>query len=413
MDTQNNGVCQSKKYDEIKGSDSNKPLNEKEIDELKEIFKNKCHISFIGTYFRKIYDLFINNVTFEPNTNNTDYINDLYYLGVYYQFIYVNYDLMKKYYLMAIEKGNSWAMHNLGWHYQYTEENYNLMKKYYLQAIDKGNAGAMNNLGHYYLCVEYNCDLMKKYFLMAIEKGNFSAMHSLGWHYQYTEENYDLMKKYYFMAINKGSTIPMSDLGRYYELVEHNYDLMKKYYLMAINEGNTFGLVHLNNYYDNNLPNKEDLQNYFNSLIKGNIGFEYFENFNNINIERNGFIDLFCLNIDNNNLKIDDFKFCLSKIVKYININKFCESCESRESCELKNIKHFVRYINKLLYCIKNKSEYKKCVNETFTMYASQIFMEYLDFHYYEYLKKIFVPGGKGYIKTKKHFELIANTIIK
>jgi hypothetical protein len=60
------------------------------------------------------------------------------------------------------------------------------------------------------------------------------------------------------------------------------------------------------------------------------------------------------------------------------------------------------------MYCIKNKQEYIKIINKIFARCASQIFMEYLDFYYYEYLKKIFAPGGEGYIKTKKHFELIA-----
>jgi hypothetical protein len=277
MDIQINGVSQNKKYEDF---DLNKPLNNDEIDELKH-FSNLHCLNPISTYSRKNYDLFINNVIFEPNVNNKDYVEDLYYLGTYYQFSLKKYDLMKKYYLMAIEKG----------------------------------------------------------------------------------------------------------------------------YLLA--------MCNMESYYECNLPNDEDLQNYFNSLIRGNysikcFSFKYKFSAPNTNkfIEENGTIDLFCIEIDNNNLKIRNFKFCLSKIVNYIISRKSYKLCET---CGLKNIKHFVKYINKLLYCIKNKQEYKKYTNEIFIIYTSQIFMEYLDLYYYEYLKKIFAPGGKGYIKTKKHFELITN----
>jgi TPR repeat protein len=40
---------------------------------------------------------------------------------------------------MAIEKGNSDAMTNLGQYYQ-SENNYDLMKQYYLMAIEKDNS---------------------------------------------------------------------------------------------------------------------------------------------------------------------------------------------------------------------------------------------------------------------------------
>ena len=47
---------------------------------------------------------------------------------------------------MAIDKGNSEAIHSLGDYYHYTEKNYDLMKKYYLMAIDKGNDTSVTNI---------------------------------------------------------------------------------------------------------------------------------------------------------------------------------------------------------------------------------------------------------------------------
>jgi TPR repeat protein len=40
---------------------------------------------------------------------------------------------------MLINKGNSDAMNHLGILYQHREKKYNLMKKYYFMAIRKGN----------------------------------------------------------------------------------------------------------------------------------------------------------------------------------------------------------------------------------------------------------------------------------
>ena len=65
---------------------------------------------------------------------------------------------------MMIDIDNSSAMNYLGLYYKKIEKNYDLMKRYYLMAIDKGNLKAMNNLGFYYQEVEKNYDMMKKYY---------------------------------------------------------------------------------------------------------------------------------------------------------------------------------------------------------------------------------------------------------
>ena len=118
-----------------------------------------------------IYDLFKNSIKIIDIDND---IICLYY-GVYYEHIEKNYDEMKKYYLMAIEKGNIIAMNIFACYYEYIEKNYDEMKKYFLMAIEKGDNAAMYNLGYYYQYIEYNYDEMKKYYLMAIEKGHDGA----------------------------------------------------------------------------------------------------------------------------------------------------------------------------------------------------------------------------------------------
>lgn len=42
---------------------------------------------------------------------------------------------MMKYFLMAIERGNSHAMYNLAYYHQHVTKNYDDMIKYYLMAI--------------------------------------------------------------------------------------------------------------------------------------------------------------------------------------------------------------------------------------------------------------------------------------
>ncbi len=98
-------------------------------------------------------------------------------------------------------------MNNLGFYYQNKERNYELMKKYYLMAIDKEDSYAMFNLGYYYMDEEKNYELMKKYFLMAIDKQESDAMYSLGFYYLYLEKNYELMDKYFLMAIKNNINI--------------------------------------------------------------------------------------------------------------------------------------------------------------------------------------------------------------
>ena len=84
-------------------------------------------------------------------------------------------------------------LYDIGLKY-YTDKKYDLAKKYYLMAIAKGNTDAMNNLGFYYIDIEDNSYLIKKYLFMAIQKGNTSAMNNLGLYYETREMNYKLMK---------------------------------------------------------------------------------------------------------------------------------------------------------------------------------------------------------------------------
>ena len=124
----------------------------------------------------------------------------------------LNYDLTDKNILNII-----------GTYYRYKIKNYDEMKKYYLMAIELNNVYAMDNLGSYYIDIEENYDEMKKYYLMAIELNHVCAMHNLGLFYQYIEQNYDEMKKYYLMGINTNHNLCLACLCNFYDIEIQHY----------------------------------------------------------------------------------------------------------------------------------------------------------------------------------------------
>jgi TPR repeat protein len=194
-----------------------------------------------------VYNLFKNKI-FDDAVTYDDPIIHL-YAGDYHEH-QKEYDLMKKYYLLAIEKNNTDAMNNLGLYYQEQKES-DLMKKYLLMAIESGNSTAMFNLGFYY-DEQKEYELMKKYYIMAIETGDSTAMVNLGLYYKEQKE-YDLMKKYYMMAIEAGDSDAMYNLGYYYFYIENKLGIAIKYLRIAKENGHDkaqYILDEINNKFD-------------------------------------------------------------------------------------------------------------------------------------------------------------------
>ena len=76
--------------------------------------------------------------------NNSQNGNNEFNIGKY-NYIIKNNEEAKKYYLMAIEKGNSKAMYNMGL-LLHNNNQLEEAKKYYLMAIEKDNSKAMYNI---------------------------------------------------------------------------------------------------------------------------------------------------------------------------------------------------------------------------------------------------------------------------
>lgn len=189
----------------------------------------------------KIYNLLYNNILYDSEIGV-----ELHYLGLYY---YEKDNEKYNYYMnMGCDKGFFGSMKSLGLHHQFESKNYDLMKKYYLMA---GDAKCMDNLGYYYQHIEKDYEMMKLYYTMAIENNHINAMYNLGVYYQFTELNYVLMMPLYLKAIEHGHVKCMDNLGYYYQYNVKDYKLMKKYYSMAIKNGCDNANYNLGVYYKN------------------------------------------------------------------------------------------------------------------------------------------------------------------
>lgn len=181
-----------------------------------------------------VYELYENN-KYTLNCNDGLYLN---YAGIYAEYCTGDSDLSEKYYLMAVDKGNTYSMYNLALHY-YRQEKYDLVEKYYLMAIEGGDVNSMYNVAMLYY-EQGMCDLAKKYLLMAINKGDVCSMNSMGLLYKH-HNNFSSAEKYLLMAIEKGYVESMNNLARLY-MEGNKYDLSEKYYLMAIENEDVYSM---------------------------------------------------------------------------------------------------------------------------------------------------------------------------
>jgi tetratricopeptide (TPR) repeat protein len=155
----------------------------------------------------------IKKIIFNKN-NITEYIknNNFYNLGIYYQFINIDYNLMKKYYDLAIENKQNISdiYNNFGFYYIDIEKKYDLGIEYYLKSINLNNVHAMNNVGLYYYNVEKNYFEAKKYFLMAIDKNLPEAYNNMGLYYYEIDNNIEIAILYFIEALCQNPENPES-----------------------------------------------------------------------------------------------------------------------------------------------------------------------------------------------------------
>ena len=196
------------------------------FENIKEIEK-KYGLIFSKNDDEKIVLSIFNSLELKEKNYNLNDSNILVFIAIYYRYVKKDYENEKKYYLMAVEKGNKTGMNNLGYLYDIFEKDYKNAKKYYLMAIENGNKLAMNNLGSLYHNVEKDYENAKKYYLMAIENGCNMAMNNLGYLYYDIEKDYENAKKYWLMAIEKGNTSAMNNIKSMMDNLELYISLKK------------------------------------------------------------------------------------------------------------------------------------------------------------------------------------------
>jgi predicted DNA-binding WGR domain protein len=183
----------------------------------------------------QVYDLIIKGPQEDPNKESKlTFIdsNVLLYYGVYYH-IDKKFDTMSKYYLLAVEYHNAYAMYNLGNYYKLINNIENMLK-YYLLAIKHNNPNAMYSLGKYYGSIN-DTNTMLKYYLSAVEHKNLSAMRNLGTYY-YSINDIPNMLKYYLMGVKHNDSDMMKTLGTYYESIDDVENMLKYYWMVLDNK---------------------------------------------------------------------------------------------------------------------------------------------------------------------------------
>ena len=142
-------------------------------------------------------------------------------------------DNAEKYYLLAVEHGNTNAMFNLGYLYRNEKKDIAGAEKYYLMAAEHGNTNAMFNLGNLYRNEKKDIDGAEKYYLLAAEHGNTNAMANLGNLYKNEKKDIAEAEKYYLMAAEQSNTNAMFNLGNLYREDKKDIGGAEKYYLLA------------------------------------------------------------------------------------------------------------------------------------------------------------------------------------
>jgi len=147
-------------------------------------------------------------------------------------FLKKNSELMKKYYLLAIELNHSYAMLYLGRYYQYIEKNYELMKKYHLMAIDLNNSDAMYYLGCYYKFIKKNDSSFVELYKYEDKKYIINLFN-----YKF-ENNINIDQKYYYSFLQWKSENRSN-------MVKTKQDILRKTNIFPKNYNEKY-LIHFN-----------------------------------------------------------------------------------------------------------------------------------------------------------------------
>jgi len=312
-------------------------------------------------FFALIKTFDFENAIIECDNLENNYPGIAYYNNGTVNFIIKNYDLAEKYYLMAIELGNSDAMREISQYYYHIAKNNTLAKKYCLMAIKLGNSDAMCDYGHYNEEIIKNYKLAEKYYLMAIKLGNSDAMCDLGLYYVSNMERYDLAEEYYLAAVELSNSNAMYYLGCYHMNITKKYDLAEKYLLMAIALRDCDAMCELGNYHINITKNYNLANEYFlmASALNHCDAMECLANYHDCITKDKNLVEKYLL------MAVEIDKTFYHKLITF--------------NLDNKNYKNALKYLNEWSVIINSKSvTNEECVKSIAMHYKSEFINAYI-----------------------------------
>lgn len=183
--------------------------------------KNKLNITSYDVkdyLIEPICNLIDNNIIDYGLIDDSEY---LFYIGLYYNNIKAEFEESKKYYKLAIEKGNNKAMNNMAIIF-YNAGEYDEAEKYYKMAEQYGNFVVLKNLGLLYLKQKkYNNAI--EYFKKSIENkqiNHVESMYRLGKLYVKLKKYTDA-EKYLRMASENGHQEATNFVNKYSKYIDY------------------------------------------------------------------------------------------------------------------------------------------------------------------------------------------------
>lgn len=148
-----------------------------------------------------------------------------------------DFQLAKKHYVTAIQKGSAAAMNNLAILYEYHFKDLKKAKELYQKALDHNNQQASYNLALLYKNSEQDYQKSTAYYQQAIKQGDTDAMFNLANLYNKELKDPDLAIHYYQMASEQGHVRAMSNLAFVYLEIDKDFDTAENYFKQSLENG--------------------------------------------------------------------------------------------------------------------------------------------------------------------------------
>jgi len=206
-------------------------------------FDNPIIIFYLGLYFQYVnIDYTLMKSCYEKNIQLNLHSNSMLHYGVYWEEIEFNAELAIKYYKMAIEYSNSYACYKLGNIMIKANEN-NVMdneaKEYYVLGIKMSNVMCLMRLLHYYLDIEKDYESVIKYADLFYETYNDKRLAGyVLYEFMSKFNEYGIGIKYIDLLISAGYEEAKITMAEFYLDIVKNSEIGVNILLELVQKGN-------------------------------------------------------------------------------------------------------------------------------------------------------------------------------